>query len=196
MGGTGYLDFVKQLFTDNPIKAGDFNGYDLRFYDDLEKMQQDILSLNEEHGLSRLLAGYAWEWKSKKNPGLYDIEIGNLKLRWNQTLKDWINSPTSHLEVGSIHVIQGYDLNYAGVIIGNDIGYDPNSKKLVFRRDRYFDVKGRENNKRLGIKYTDKDLLAMVTNIYRVLMTRGIRGTFVYVCDPMLRAIVSNAKRK
>jgi hypothetical protein len=88
MGGTGYLDFVKRLFTDNPIKAGDFNGYDLRFYDDLEKMQQDILSLNEEHGLSRLLAGYAWEWKSKKNPELYDIEIGNLRLRWNQTLKD------------------------------------------------------------------------------------------------------------
>jgi hypothetical protein len=183
MGGTGYLDFVKQLFTDNPIKAGDFNGYDLRFYDDLEKMQQDILSLNEEHGLSRLLAGYAWEWKSKKNPELYDIEIGNLKLRWNQTLKDWINSPTSHLEVGSIHVIQGYDLNYAGVIIGNDIGYNPNSKKLIFRRDQYFDVKGRENNKRLGIKYTDEDLLGLASNIYKVLMTRGIKGTFVYVSD-------------
>jgi len=187
MGGTGYLDFVKRLFTDNPIKAGDFNGYDLRFYDDLEKMQQDILSLNEEHGLSRLLAGYAWEWKSKKNPELYDIEIGNLKLRWNQTLKDWINSPTSHLEVGSIHVIQGYDLNYAGVIIGNDIGYNPNSKKLVFRRDQYFDVKGRENNKRLGMKYTDEDLLAMVTNIYKLLMTRGIKGTFVFAPDPYLR---------
>jgi hypothetical protein len=66
------------------------------------------------------------------------------------------------------------------VIIGNDIGYDPNSKKLVFRRDQYFDVKGRENNKRLGMKYTDEDLLAMVTNIYKLLMTRGDKGNVCF----------------
>jgi hypothetical protein len=192
MGGTGYLDFVKQLFTDNPIKAGDFNDYDFRFYDDLEKMQQDILSLDEEHGLSRLLAGYAWEWKSKKNSELYDIEIGKMNLRWNQTLKDWINSPTSHLEVGSIHTIQGYDLNYAGVIIGNDLGYDPVQKKLVFRRDQYFGVKGKENNNRIGIKYTDYDLLGLVSNIYKVLMTTGIKGTFIYACDPNLARNLDN----
>jgi hypothetical protein len=187
MGGTGYLDFVKNLFTDNPTKATDFNGYDLRFYDDLGKMQEDILTLDKEHGLSRLLAGFAWEWKTKKNPQLFDIEIDDLKFRWNQTARDWINSPTSHLEVGSIHTIQGYDLNYAGVIIGNDLGYDPIQKKLVFRRDQYFDVKGKENNDRLGIKYTDEDLLGLVSNIYKVLMTRGIKGTFVYVCNPHLR---------
>jgi hypothetical protein len=186
MGGNGYLDFVKNLFTDNPTRVVDFEGYDLRFYDDLGKMQEDILALNEEHGLSRLLAGFAWEWKTKKNPQLFDIEIGDVKLRWNQSARDWVNSPTSHLEVGSIHTIQGYDLNYAGVIIGNDLGYDPVQKKLVFRRDQYFDVKGKENNDRLGIKYTDEDLLGLVSNIYKVLMTRGIKGTFVYVCDSAL----------
>jgi hypothetical protein len=190
MGGTGYLDFVKNLFTDSPTKATDFNGYDLRFYGDLGKMQEDILALDKEHGLSRLLAGFAWEWKTKKNPQLFDIEIGDVKLRWNQTAKDWINSPTSHLEVGSIHTIQGYDLNYAGVIIGNDLGYDPIQKKLVFQRDQYFDVKGKENNDRLGIKYSDGDLLGLVSNIYKVLMTRGIRGTFIYVCDQELRRLL------
>jgi hypothetical protein len=179
MGGSGYLDFVKDLFTDNPTKATDFNGCDLRFYDDLGTMQQDILALNEKHSLSRLLDGFAWEWKTKKNPQLFDIEIDDVMLRWNQTAKDWANSLTSHLEVGSTHTIQGYDLNYAGVIIGNDLGYDPIQKKLVFRRDQYFDVKGKENNDRLGIKYTDEDLLGLVSNIYKVLMTRGIRGTFV-----------------
>jgi DUF2075 family protein len=190
MGGTGYLDFVKNLFTESPTKATDFNGYDLRLYDDLGKMQEDILALDREHGLSRLLAGFAWEWKTKKNPQLFDIEIDDLKLRWNQTARDWINSPTSHLEVGSIHTIQGYDLNYAGVIIGNDLGYDPIQKKLVFRRDQYFDVKGKENNDRLGIKYSDEDLLGLVSNIYKVLMTRGIRGTFIYVCDQELRRLL------
>jgi hypothetical protein len=117
-----------------------------------------------------------------------------VKLRWNRTARDWINSPTSRLEVGSIHTIQGYDLNYAGAIIGNDLGYHLIQKKLVVRRDQYFDVKGKQNNDRLGIKYTDENLLGLVSNIYRVLITRGIRGTFVYVCDPSLRAILSNAK--
>jgi len=93
MGGTGYLEFVKNLFTDNPTRATDFNGYDLRFYDDLSQMQRDILKLNQKYGLSRLLAGFAWEWKTKKNSALYAIEIGDVKLRWNQTVKDWINSP-------------------------------------------------------------------------------------------------------
>jgi DUF2075 family protein len=106
---------------------------------------------------------------------------------WNQTATDWVNSKNSVNEVGSIHTVQGYDLNYAGVIIGSDISLDPSTGKIVFNRDNYFDAKGKENNPRLGISYSDEDLLHFVINIYKVLMTRGIKGTFVYVCDPLLR---------
>jgi len=190
MGGSEYLAFVKELFSPNPIPAVDFNGYDLRFYEDFGSMRRDILKFDSEFGLSRLLAGFAWKWKTKKNPELFDIEIEGIQLRWNQTVTDWVNSPTSPQEVGSIHTIQGYDLNYAGVIIGNDIGYDPVVKKVIFRRDQYFDVKGRENNAVLGIEYTDEDILQFVLNIYRVLLTRGIKGTFVYVCDPELKKLL------
>jgi DUF2075 family protein len=190
-GGNDYLDFVNKLFAETPAPKKDFNGYDLRFYDDFESMRNEILQLNEEFGLSRLLAGFAWEYKSKKKPELFDIEIDGHQLRWNQTVKDWVNSPNSVHEVGSIHTIQGYDLNYAGVIIGNDLGYDPILKKLVFRRENYFDIKGKENNKVLGIEYSDEDILKYVVNVYRVLLTRGIKGTFIYVCDPELRKLIS-----
>jgi DUF2075 family protein/ABC-type dipeptide/oligopeptide/nickel transport system ATPase subunit len=189
-GGNDYLDFVNKLFAETPAPKKDFNGYDLRFYDDFESMRNEILQLNEEFGLSRLLAGFAWEYKSKKKPELFDIDIDGHQLRWNQTVKDWVNSLNSANEVGSIHTIQGYDLNYAGVIIGNDLGYDPILKKLVFRRENYFDIKGKENNKVLGIEYSDEDILKYVVNIYRVLLTRGIKGTFIYVCDPELRKII------
>ena len=189
-GGNDYLDFVNKLFAETPAPKKDFNGYDLRFYDDFESMRNEILQLNEEFGLSRLLAGFAWEYKSKKKPELFDIEIDGHQLRWNQTVKDWVNSPSSAYEVGSIHTIQGYDLNYAGVIIGNDLGYDPILKKLVFRRENYFDIKGKENNKVLGIEYSDEDILKYVVNVYRVLLTRGIKGTFIYVCDPELRKLI------
>jgi len=78
-------------------------------------------------------------------------------------------------------------LNYVGVIIGNDLRYDPVAGKLIFDRANYHDKKGRENNPKLGITYSDEDLLEYVKNIYSVLLTRGIQGTYVYVCDPGLR---------
>jgi DUF2075 family protein len=187
MGGTDYLTFVKSVFTDTGSVAKEFNGYDLRFFDSFTDMRSEILRLDSEHGLSRLLAGYAWEFKTRHDPEVFDIELEGIEMRWNQTVTDWVNSPTSPQEVGSIHTIQGYDLNYAGVIIGNDIGYDPISKEIFLRRDNYFDKKGKENNPVLGIEYSDDDVLHFVLNIYKVLLTRGIRGTFVYVCDPALR---------
>jgi DUF2075 family protein len=150
-------------------------------------MRSDILKLDEEHGLSRMLAGFAWPWASKRNSSAIDIELDGMQLQWNQTAKDWINSPTSVNEVGGIHTIQGYDLNYAGVIIGPELGFDPISKKIIFNRSSYFDANGKINNKKLGITYTDNDIRNWVINIYRVLLTRGIKGTFVYVCEPKLR---------
>jgi DUF2075 family protein len=187
MGGTDYLTFVKGIFTETGSVAKEFNGYDLRFFDSFTDMRSEILRLDSEHGLSRLLAGYAWEFKTRHHPEVFDIALEGIEMRWNQTVTDWVNSPTSPQEVGSIHTIQGYDLNYAGVIIGNDIGYDPISKEIFLRRDNYFDKKGKENNPVLGIEYSDDDVLHFVLNIYKVLLTRGIRGTFVYVCDPALR---------
>jgi DUF2075 family protein len=187
MGGNDYLDFVKGVFSETGSTAKDFNGYDLRFFDSFTDMRSEIFRLDAEHNLSRLVAGFAWEWKTKNEPEQFDIELEGIKLRWNQTITDWVSSPTSPQEVGSIHTIQGYDLNYAGVIIGNDIGYDQVEKKVFLRRDNYFDKKGKENNPVLGIEYSDDDVLHFVLNIYKVLLTRGIKGTFVYVCDPDLR---------
>ena len=89
--------------------------------------------------------------------------------------------------MGSIHTTQGYDLNYAGVIIGPDLRYDPIRRRMRVNRDSYFDTKGKANNKMLGVSYDDDDLLGYIRNIYAVLLTRGIRGTYVYVCDRDLR---------
>ena len=187
LGGNDYLAFVKDIFSPESPQAKEFPGYDLRFFANFTDMRSEILRMDAEHGLSRLLAGFAWEYKTKTKPELFDIEIEGIKLRWNQTVTDWVSSPTSPQEVGSIHTIQGYDLNYAGVIIGNDVGYDPVQKRIYLRRDNYFDKKGKENNPVLGIEYSDDDVLQFVLNIYKVLLTRGIKGTFVYVCDPDLR---------
>lgn len=193
--GADYVEFIRAMLRgeSDSTSRPDLGDYDLRFFDDLAEMRREILDRNLEHGLARLVAGYAWEWKSNRDREAFDIELDGLRLRWNSQTKDWINSPASIHEVGSIHTVQGYDLNFAGVIIGNDLRYDPTSGRLFVDRDSYRDAKGKENNKRLGIVYSDDDLLAFIRNIYGVLLTRGMRGTYVYVCDPALRQYVASA---
>lgn len=189
-GGSDYVSFVRSLLSDHPRSRQDFGDYDLRMFDDLGEMHDAIRARDVEVGLSRLVAGYAWEWKSKNDPGSFDIELDGQRLRWNQTQTDWITSPGALEQVGSIHTVQGYDLNYAGVIIGRDLRFDDETQRIVFDRANYFDKKGVENNPRLGIEYSDEDVLRFVTNVYSVLMTRGVRGTYVYVVDPSLREFV------
>ncbi|UYN84442.1 MAG: DUF2075 domain-containing protein [Microcella sp.] len=192
--GDDYIGWVRSILRPGPpdpdaptLAHRTFEGYDLRFFDDLGEMHDAIRERDAEHGLARLVAGYAWEWKSRSDPTAYDIELDGRQLRWNTTATDWIASRNSIDEVGSIHTVQGYDLNYAGVIIGNDLQWDEDAQRLVIDRDSYFDKKGKENNPTLGKTYSDEDLLRYVCNVYAVLLTRGIRGTYVYVCDPTFR---------
>jgi DUF2075 family protein len=190
-----YVGFVRQLLS-GELRTGvrpDFGEYDLRFFESVGEMRQAIRDREREVGLARLVAGYAWDWKTRGNrPGL-DFELEGTGFVWNRTDKDWINSRGSIDEVGSIHTVQGYDLNYAGVIIGGDLRYDELTRQVVVDRDAYRDKKGKENLAKLGRETTDGDLLTLIQNIYGVLLTRGILGTYVYVCDPDLREYVRGA---
>lgn len=186
--GQDYVEYIRKMLSDNPPEQLErFEGYDLRLFTDLGEMRRELRKREEEYGLSRLVAGYAWPWKSNTDPDAYDIEIDGERMRWNRTTTDWINSPGAIDEVGSIHTVQGYDLNYVGVIIGNDLKLNESTGKIEFDRSQHFDKKGIQNNPKLGIKYTDDELLQLVQNIYTVLLTRGIRGTYVYACDPIIQ---------
>jgi DUF2075 family protein len=189
--GSDFVSYVRWILDPRPLSvprvSRDFREYDFRVFDDVAHMRDEIFRRNAEVGLSRMVAGYAWEWKTKRDKNAFDIEIGQTRLRWNSTPTDWIASSNALEEVGSIHTVQGYDLNYVGVIIGLDLRFDPERRRLFIDRDSYFDKKGKENNPALGRTYSDDDLLRFIAQIYAVLMTRGIRGTYVYACDPGLR---------
>ena len=181
--GEAYLEFAQRLLSDHPTNASLSNSYDLRFFDNLSEMKDAITEKEAEHGLSRLVAGYAWKWASSgdlTNEAPYDIKIDGINLRWNRTATDWISSPTSHVEVGSVHTVQGYDLNYAGVIIGPDIVWDAEQRRIRAVGSSHFDSEVRAVR-------DEAALLGYISNAYYVLMTRGMRGTFVYVCDAPLR---------
>jgi hypothetical protein len=180
-GGEEYLHFVDNLLEVSRETKANFSNYDFKIYADLDRMIEDIKLQEKIHKLSRLVAGYAWKWISKGNNTMADIVIGNTKLFWNSQIHDWVNSPNAINEVGCIHTIQGYDLNYTGVIIGPEIGYDPIKKEIVIDRSKYLDINGHR-----GVEDLD-ELKGYIVNIYKTLLTRGILGTYVYVVNEDLR---------
>jgi DUF2075 family protein len=182
-----YVAYIRSVLDGTVTERREFAEYDLRLIDDAGELQDEIRKREKEVGLARLVAGFAWPWKTKNDPEGFDIELDGVKLRWNSTDVDWVSSKTSPDEVGSIHTIQGYDLNYAGVIIGRDLRFDPELGRPVFDRKQYFDPRGTTNNRALGIVYSDDDILQFIRNIYGVLLTRGMLGAYVYVCDELLR---------
>lgn len=88
-------------------------------------------------------------------------------------------------EVGCIHTIQGYDLSYAYVIVGEDLVYNRQAGRIEAVQDNYYDTNGQTKG------MDPEELLAFIRDIYYVLLTRGIEGTHLYVCDPALREHLS-----
>ena len=201
LGGDEYIKYVKEIFSNNPPeKRKLFDQYEFKIFDDVDEMVNNIKSKNNVYGLCRNIAGYAWKWnsKGKKLPmhitkkevkemndnNLYDIDINGHKYIWNSQPVDWINSENSINEIGSIHTTQGFDLNYTGLIIGNELKYDDVENKIYIDRKEYYDVKGKADT-------SDEDLLKYILHIYITMCTRGMRGTYLYVCDPKLREYLS-----
>ncbi len=179
--GEKYITFVQDLFDMRASAKQHFSAYDFRIYEDIQSMVRDIKKLDEERHLARLVSGLAWPWVSKKNPSKHDIEIEGVKLKWNSINHNWVHSKNAINEVGCIHTVQGYDLNYAGVIIGPELSYDFGKKQFVIYPEKYTDMNGRR-----GIE-DPKELERYILNVYKTLLTRGIEGTFVYIVDENLR---------
>jgi DUF2075 family protein/DNA replication protein DnaC len=183
-GGNDYIDFIKSILDGDCIGRYSSATYDFKLYKDFSMFESDMYKKENEAGLSRMIAGYAWPWISKNDKSLRDIEIQNVARIWNHCTEGWVLTNEAIDEVGCIHSIQGYDLNYAFVILGNDIGYDKTTGKIIVRPDHYYD----QNGKRTA---TYDELLGYIKNVYYVLMTRGIRGTYLYVCDDDLREYIN-----
>ncbi len=184
-GGDIYINNIKNIFSNNDFKINDFKNYDFKIFDNIKEMIDLIKIKDRENGLCRMVAGYAWEWLSKKDKSRFDIEIQNTKLIWNTTNDNWIYSKNAINEIGCIHTVQGYDLNYAGVIIGPELSYDFDNKTFVVKKELYKDINGKKSIK------SNEELLGYVLNIYKVLLTRAIRGTYIYICDENLRKYIT-----
>lgn len=194
-------------------RNADGNGYEVRIFDDPAKMHEAIKEKASatERGLSRMLATYDWDYSSSKKPDngidiYWGVNIGDFSLPWNrETDRDqdrmtkrqtkdmaWAEKDHSLNEVGSTFTIQGFDLNYAGVILGPSVKYrdgkiihDPTESKNF----------GATNKRTMsdGTKASvGENLLA---NELNVLLTRGVHGLYIFATDEALRAKLKESVR-
>ncbi|MDA1169282.1 MAG: DUF2075 domain-containing protein [bacterium] len=162
-------------------------GYDFQVLNTPKEVHEIIIQKNTDNK-SRIVAGYCWDWVSKKSPELQDIVIGEYSASWNLNShgQAWIVHPDSVKEVGCIHTCQGLELDYVGVIIGPDL-IVRNGEIITDTTKRAATDQSLKGLKaKMKVDPEGAKILAdrIIKNTYRTLMTRGMKGCYIYCTDP------------
>lgn len=177
--------------------------YEIKIFKTPKELENAIKAKakNEKSRLSRLIATYDWPYiadKKPKNSEFWEVKIGNWHKPWNRELTkkmtrkekkeivslSWAEQPQTINEIGSTFTVQGFDLNYAGVIIGPSVKY--RDGKIIF------DSKASCNNKATQYRTLPDGTKKKFTEVFlsnqlNVLMKRGVNGLYIYACDEQLR---------
>jgi DUF2075 family protein len=190
-GSDGYIAWLDNFLGIRETANTDFDSdrFDFRIVDSPVELHDLIREKNRRDNKARVVAGYCWDWKSKKDPKAWDIEIAEsgYKAQWNLD-KDgslWIVAPDSVEQVGCIHTCQGLELDYVGVIIGPDLRWI-DGKATVFPESRSVmdrSIRGYKKLLKEDPDGTRKRLELIVRNTYKTLMSRGMKGCYVHIVD-------------
>ncbi len=165
--------------------------FDFRIVDDPVTLHELIRERNSVNNKSRMVAGYCWNWISKKDRQLDDIQIPDFgySAKWNlenYSSSAWIIDPHSVNEVGCIHTSQGLELDYVGVIVGPDLVFNGHDLATMpsarARTDK--SLHGYKKEQRANRAIADAKADEIIRNTYRTLMSRGMKGCYVYFTDP------------
>ena len=192
-GSDGYLGFVDHALQIRETANYNLEGvdYDFQVLDSPHILRDKIFELNKLDNRARILAGYCWLWpkEEKKNPDYYDIKIGDFEMSWNLDSTDtYAIDPDSVNQVGCIHTSQGLEFDYVGVIIGEDLRYENDEVITDYTKRASTDhsIKGlktmMKNNPARAKDLADQ----IIRNTYRTLMTRGMKGCYIYCVDKEL----------
>jgi len=188
-GAEGYVNWINdvlQIRETANFDGWDSESFDFKIFDDPNQMRAAIKTKHDAGLKARIVAGYAWEWTSEKD-GNSDAKIADVKIAeydfempWNSRKvgTTWAIDPRGVDQVGCIHSSQGLEFDYIGVIVGPDLRFDPETMKYFTNWGEYKDASGKK-----GLKDNPEKINQFVRNIYKVLMTRGTKGCYVYFAD-------------
>lgn len=190
-GSEGYLSWVNNTLgieetANTTLEDVD---YDFRVFESPNELWKRIAELNQERNKARVVAGYCWDWKGKKNPEIKDVVIPqyDFAMRWNLD-KDgplWLVTPGSVSEIGCIHTCQGLELDYVGVIFGKDLMVRDGQvvTNALERSSQDRSVHGYRTLLRRDPEKAKRVADRIIKNTYRTLMTRGQKGCYVFSVD-------------
>lgn len=202
-GSDGYLAWLDNTLQIRESANWDLEGmdYDFKVIEDPNELRRLIEEKNKLHNKARMVAGYCWEWNKagKNNSEVYDIEIGTFKMSWNlNNTFTYAIDETSINEVGCIHTTQGLEFDYVGVIIGEDIRYENGHIVTDFTKRAKTDqsLKGIKKLAKNSPIEASKVADEIIKNTYRTLMTRGMKGCYVYCCDKRLAQYLKECSKR
>lgn len=192
-GSDGYLAWLDNILEIRETANYDMDDfqYDFRILDDPNELRKMIEDKNKDNNKSRLVAGYCWNWISegKNKSEVHDIVIKdhNFEMSWNLgNSQTWAIDPNSINEIGCIHTCQGLEFDYVGVIIGDDMGYEDGHIVTDYTKRAKTDQSLKGINRMNPI--TAKRVAdTIIKNTYRTLMTRGMKGCYVYCTNRELQ---------
>ena len=196
-GSDGYLAWLEDVLEIRDTANFDFleldYDYDFKVFDNPNEMFEAIKEKNNVNNKSRVVAGYCWEWISdgKNNSDIYDINIDKYDFHksWNLgNTSTWAIDENSINEIGCIHTCQGLEFDYVGVIIGEDLRYENNEVITDFTKRASTDksLDGIKTLARKGDEKALKEVDKIIRNTYKTLMTRGMKGCYIYCVDKTL----------
>lgn len=190
-GSDGYLSWLDNTLQIKETANSSLEqiNYDFRIVDSPNILRDLIVEKNQINNKARLVAGYCWDWVSKKNPSLKDVVIPEFEfaMKWNLSTDGniWIISPNSVNEIGCIHTCQGLEVDYVGVIVGLDLvvrdGRVITNPEKRAKTDA--SLKGYKAALQSDVEEASKKADTIIKNTYRTLMTRGMKGCYVYFLD-------------
>ena len=192
-GSDGYLAWLDDVLEIRETANASLEGidYDIRICDTPNEMRNLVIERNIPANRARVLAGYCWEWlkKEQNNTDYHDIKIGDFEISWNLgNGEPFAVSDTSVNEAGCIHTSQGLEFDYVGVIIGDDIRYEDGHIVTDFTKRAKTD-QSLKGIKKLYKANPDEALGRadeIIKNTYRTLLTRGMKGCYIYCVDQNL----------
>jgi hypothetical protein len=193
-GSDGYLAWIDDVLDIRETANYDLEGIDYEFivFDSPEEMREKVVERNEASNKSRILAGYCWNWPTagRSNTDVHEIVIGDFEISWNLDGGEaFAISSTSINEAGCIHTTQGLEFEYVGVIIGNDLRYEGGHLVTDYTKRARTDqsIKGLKKMEEEDPERAHKLADEIIKNTYRTLMTRGMKGCYVYATDSGLQ---------
>lgn len=202
-GSDGYLAWLDNVLEIRDTANYNLEGIDYEFaaLDSPQEMREKVIERNATSNKSRILAGYCWNWPKagRADTNTHEIKISDFEISWNlDSGEAFALSPTSINEAGCIHTTQGLEFEYVGVIIGDDLRYEDGHLVTDYTKRARTDqsIKGLKKMEEEDPERARKLADEIIKNTYRTLMTRGMKGCYVYATDPGLRKYLKRKAEK